>query len=122
MQKILVVEDDQLLIKALSIKLAQEGYQVFEARDGEMGLKMAEEHKPDLILLDILMPKMDGLAMLKKMRASSWGGDIKVLILTNYTDKEKVSEALNQYVLRYMVKSNWDLDQIVAEIKSKLKK
>lgn len=120
MKKILIVEDDKLLIKALSAKLEEEKFKVFKAYDGEEGLESAKKNKPDLILLDINMPKMNGLTMLKEMRETNWGADMVVMVLTNYNEKEKVSEALSQYVYRFLVKSDWDLDQIVEEIKKKL--
>jgi DNA-binding response OmpR family regulator len=121
MKKILIVEDDKLLIKALSAKLREEKFEVLEAYDGEEGLIVAKKKKPDLILCDINMPKKDGLTMVKELRDTDWGANLTVIMLTNYSDKEKVSEALNQYVFRYLVKSDWDLDQIADEIKKKLK-
>lgn len=121
MKKILIVEDDKLLIKALSAKLKEEKFEVIVAYDGEEGLASAKENLPDLVLLDINMPKMDGLTMLKKMRDTKWGAGIKVMMLTNYNDKEKVSDALSQYVFRYLVKSDWDIDQIAGEVKKCLK-
>jgi len=117
MKKILIVEDDKLLSKALSAKLKEEKYEVLTAYNGEEGLTAGKKHKPDLILLDLNMPKMDGLTMLRSMRETTWGADTTVVILTNSSNKEKVSQALNQYVFRYMVKSDWDIDQIAAEIK-----
>ena len=121
MKKILIVEDDKLLIKALGSKLKEKKFKILEALDGEEGLASAKKNKPDLVLCDLNMPKMDGLTMLKKMRQTDWGADMTVMVLTNYNDKEKVSEALNQYVCRYLVKSDWDLDQIAEEIEKKLK-
>lgn len=120
MKKILIVEDDKLLIKALSAKLKEEKFEVLVAYDGEEGLAVGKKHKPDLVLLDLNMPKMDGLTMLKQMRASDWGAETTVMVLTNYNDKEKVSEALGQYIYRYLVKSDWDIDQIAEEIRKKL--
>ena len=116
-KKILIVEDEIPLVKALSIKLKEENFEVFEAYDGEAGLALAEKCRPDLILCDIAMPKMDGLAMLEKMRATDWGKDIIVIMLTNSGSKEKLSAALSNWVTRYFVKSDWDLEKIVAEIK-----
>lgn len=119
-KKILIVEDEAPLVKALSLRLKEENFEILEAYDGLEGLAMAEKNKPDLILCDIVMPKMDGLTMLDKMRATDWGKDIAVMMLTNLSDKEKLSEALSHWVFRYFVKSDWDLEQIVDEIKKKL--
>lgn len=120
-KKILIVEDEIALVQALKIKLKEEDFEVFEAYDGIEGLVMAEKHHPDLILCDIAMPKMDGLTMLDKMRATDWGGDIAVIMLTNSGSKEKLSKALNNWVTRYLVKSDWDLEKIVEEIKKTIK-
>lgn len=116
-KKILIVEDEVPLVKALTIKLKEANYEVFEAYDGDAGLMMAEKCRPDLILCDIAMPKMDGLTMIDKMRGTDWGKDVMVMMLTNSGSKEKLSEALGHWVSRYFVKSDWDLENIVAEIK-----
>jgi len=119
-KKILIVEDDVLLVKAISYEFEQENFEVFTAGNGEDGLKMAEQHLPDLILADINMPKMDGLAMLKALRATGWGKNMLVIMLTNYSDEQRVLEALSQKAFYYLVKSDWDLSQIVAKVKEKL--
>ncbi|OIO08128.1 hypothetical protein AUJ35_00870 [Candidatus Falkowbacteria bacterium CG1_02_41_21] len=119
-KKILIVEDDVLLVKAISYEFEQENFEVFTAGNGEDGLKMAEQHLPDLILADINMPKMDGLAMLKALRATEWGKNMLVIMLTNYSDEQRVLEALSQKAFYYLVKSDWDLSQIVAKVKEKL--
>jgi two-component system alkaline phosphatase synthesis response regulator PhoP len=119
-KKILIVEDDVLLVKAISYEFEQENFEVFTAGNGEDGLAMAEQHLPDLILADINMPKMDGLAMLKALRATEWGKNMLVIMLTNYSDEQRVLEALSQKAFYYLVKSDWDLSQIVAKVKEKL--
>jgi two-component system alkaline phosphatase synthesis response regulator PhoP len=119
-KKILIVEDDVLLVKAISYEFEQENFEVFTAGNGEDGLAMAEQHLPDLILADINMPKMDGLAMLKALRATDWGKNMLVIMLTNYSDEQRVLEALSQKAFYYLVKSDWDLSQIVAKVKEKL--
>jgi DNA-binding response OmpR family regulator len=119
-KRILIVEDDIVLAETLSISLVEEQFQVFEAHDGEEGLSLAEEIKPDLILCDINMPKMDGLTMLSKIRETSWGKDLLVIMLTNYSDRQNISEALKHSVFSYLVKSDWDLSQIVDEVKKQL--
>ncbi len=119
-KKILIVEDDVLLVKAISYEFEQENFEVFTAGDGMDGLAMAEQHLPDLILADINMPKMDGLTMLKTLRATEWGKDMLVIMLTNYSDEQRVLEALSQKAFYYLVKSDWDLSQIVTKVKEKL--
>ena len=73
MKKILIVEDEEIMLKALVEKFSSEGFEVVQAIDGEEGLKKALCEKPDIILLDILLPKMDGMAVLKKLREDTWG-------------------------------------------------
>lgn len=91
--KILVIEDDLPVQKVLSEKLTAEGLEISVASDGEKGLKMALTDHPDMILLDLVMPNMDGMTMLKKMREDDWGKGAKVIILTNLSDAYKVEEA-----------------------------
>jgi DNA-binding response OmpR family regulator len=119
-KKILIVEDETSLRNALRDKLMLEGFIVLEAKNGEEGLDVALRDHPDLILLDIIMPKMDGLTMLKKLREDVWGKNTKVILLTNLSDNEKVSEALLQGSYDYLVKSDWKIGDVVAKIRARL--
>jgi len=116
-KRILVVDDEASLRSALRDKLAYEGFIVLEAKDGEEGLEIALREQPDLILLDIIMPKMDGLTMLKKLRENSWGKDAKVILLTNLSDNEKVANAMAQETYDYLVKSDWKIADVVAKVR-----
>ena len=120
MEKILIVEDEKILRDALTIKLKDEGFEILEAEDGLAGLDMALAEKPDLILLDIIMPVMDGITMLQKLRDDPEGKKIKVIILTNLQDQEKVTEAVKNNTQEYLIKSDWSLSDIVLKIKEKL--
>jgi DNA-binding response OmpR family regulator len=119
-QTILFVEDEEALLKAVDIGLRNAGYKTILAPDGEQGLKEATEHKPDLILLDIKMPKMDGLTMLKKLRNDPAGKDIPVIILTNWSDMDKISKAVELHTKYYLVKTDWDVDEIIKKVKEAL--
>lgn len=120
-EKILIVEDEAPLLNVLDKKFKQEGYETILAKDGRKGLEMAKSEQPDLILLDILMPKMDGLEMLKRLRASVDGGrDIPVFCLTNLSEMENISEAVQIGVSGYLVKTDWKLDEVVKKVKEKL--
>lgn len=118
---LLVVEDDLSLMKALSGKLTGEGFEVIEAKNGEEGLKKALEHKPELTLLDIVMPRMDGLTMLKQLRKDEWGKDAKVIILTNLSDAANANELEEKGVSDYLIKSDWSLEDIVKKVQDTLK-
>lgn len=120
-KKILVVEDEIPMLKALRERLEMENLKVIEARDGERGLKLTISEKPDLILLDIVMPKMDGIAMLKKLNGMEEGKDIPVIILTNLSGYENVVEELNNDTYEYLIKSDWNIGDVVNRVKEKLK-
>jgi DNA-binding response OmpR family regulator len=117
---ILIVEDEQSLRKALSEKFEKEGYKVTQAQDGEAGLSAAINDHPDLILLDILMPRLDGLGMLQRLRQELWGKEVQVIILTNLNDVEKVQEAVVNQAFDFLVKADWTLEQIVAKVREKI--
>jgi len=112
---ILVVEDESLLLNALCDKLTREGFAVLEAKNGKEGLEVALRKHPDLILLDIIMPVMDGMTMLKKLREDTWGKDVKVIILTNLSE---VSVAHGSY--DYLVKSDWKIEDVAARVRGRL--
>jgi DNA-binding response OmpR family regulator len=115
-----VVEDELDLREALRDKLNFVGFSVIEAIDGEQGLEVALREHPDLILLDIIMPKMDGLVMLKRLREDPWGKNSNVIMLTNLSDAKSVSSALEQGTYDYFVKSDWKIEDVVAKIQQRL--
>ena len=122
MNKILIIEDEASMTKALKDKLSHEGYEVISSKDGEDGLNKALEEHPDLILLDIIMPKMDGLTVLKKLREDEWGKNAEVIILTNLSDNEEISRAISDGKGEYLIKTDWKMEDIVNKVKSKLNK
>ncbi|MFZ3057636.1 MAG: response regulator [Minisyncoccales bacterium] len=123
---VLVVEDEKPLSDALEEKLSEEGFDVLRAENGEEGVKLALSRHPDLILLDLIMPKIDGLTMLKMLRKDEWGSHATVIILTNISDESKVAEVLSSGfsnindTYEYLVKTDWSLDAVVDKIKQKL--
>jgi len=119
-KKILIVEDERDLRQALVDKFTHEGFDVFEAENGEKGLKVALKEHPDLILLDIIMPVMDGITMMEKMCEDKWGQDVPVIMLTNLTDIKRVSEAVESGVYEYLVKSDWKIEDVVKRVREKL--
>lgn len=120
-KKILVVEDDRVLRRVIIDNLKSEGFIALEAEDGVMGLAVAIAEHPDLMLVDIVMPKMDGIAMLEKLREDPWGKNAQVIMLTNLNDAEKVSYAAQKGVNEYLVKADWDIAGIIEKVKDKLR-
>jgi DNA-binding response OmpR family regulator len=118
---ILVVEDDVALRKVLRDRLADEGFEALEGRDGEEGLALALAHHPDLIILDIYMPKMDGVSMLAKLRnADSWGKHVHVLVLTNSTDAQTIVTVTGFGSIDFLIKSEWSLEALIARIRERV--
>ena len=120
--KILIVEDEEILLTALSEELKQEGFEVVGAKDGVEGVEKANSEKPSLILLDLVMPRLDGIGALKQMKDNPDIKDIPVVILTNLSDYDKVSDALSLGAMDYLVKANYRLEELVQKIKTVLER
>jgi len=117
---ILVIEDEEPLRRVLKDILTVEGYSIIETKDGVEGLEVALKEHPDLILLDIVMPKMDGLEMLKKLRTDEWGKKAPVIVLTNLSDNEDVAKAMENDAFEYFVKTDIKIDEVIAKIREKI--
>lgn len=120
MAKILIVEDDPALGQTYDIVLQRHGHTVLRAYDGEQGLAMAESESPDLILLDILMPRMNGMKLLKEFDIKNKHPDTKVIAFSNMDSKDLQSQALNLGAIRYEVKSNFSPNQLAVMVNSVL--
>lgn len=120
--KILVVEDDLKLQKILGEKIVREGWDLSVALDGEEGLRKVEKNKPDLIVLDLRMPRMSGLEMMESLRKKYEPFEMPVMVLTNYGDDVNVSRVAELKADSFMVKSNYSLNEIIEKIKEILKK
>jgi DNA-binding response OmpR family regulator len=120
-QLLLVVEDNHPLANVLHDHLTNEGFSLLEARNGRDGLALALKKHPDLIMLDILMPVMDGISMLKQLREDEWGRSAKVLVLTNLTGPIDMTEAAKLGVSEYYTKSNIKLSELTNRIKKMVK-
>lgn len=118
--KILIVEDEPMLLKVLVDRFVQEQFTVVSAMNGKEGLAIALKEHPDIILLDLVMPVMDGMTMLRELRKDAWGKIVQVLLLTNLSDPQKMSESIIRDVAGYLIKSDWKLDDLVTEVKRKI--
>jgi len=114
---ILFIEDEQALQKTIGDRLSQEGYEIIPALDGEIGLNLAKTKKPDLIVLDLILPKMNGLEVLKKLKENKETKEIPVVILTNLEEIEKVDKSLELGATTYLVKANYSLEELAQKIK-----
>lgn len=119
-KKILIIDDEKLGVKAIFEHLTSEGYEVYDANDGRGGLEKAKKIKPSIILLDIIMPVMDGLTVLKKLKENSGTKNIPVLVLTNLETDESVREAVKSGSREYLVKANYGLNDLSKKIESVL--
>jgi DNA-binding response OmpR family regulator len=121
-KKIILVEDEPSLSQLLTQKLEEAGFTVLQANDGEQGMKMIEQEKPDLVLLDIILPKKDGLVMLEEMRNTSWGHDVPVILLTNLRPDDDINEHIARYnPVFYLEKAQYPLMDVVGKVKEFLK-
>ncbi len=116
-QNILVVEDDKFLRELMSQKLIKENYNVSEAVDGEEGLKKVKEEKPDLVLLDLILPGIDGFEVLARMREEQQVAKIPVIILSNLGQKEDIEKGLSLGAVDYLVKAHFTPGEIIGKIK-----
>ncbi len=120
MKRILFIEDESALQKTFGEILKQEGYEMTSALDGETGLRLAKTQKPDLILLDLILPKVHGFEVLKKLKEDPETKEIPVMVLTNLEGVEDVGKAMELGATTYLVKENYSLEEIVGKIKKAL--
>ena len=119
---ILIAEDEKPMLKALVDKFTHEGFNVIESKNGEEALKSALQKHPNIILLDLVMPKMDGLVVLKKLREDGWGKTVPIIILTNLNmDNKIIREVVALEPSFYLMKSEVKLEEIISKVKEILK-
>ena len=120
MKKILFIEDESALQKTFGEILTIEGYEMVSALDGETGLKLAQTEKPDLIILDLVLPKLHGFEVLQKVKADKEIKDIPVIVLTNLETMADVEKAIELGAMTYLVKANYSLEEVISKVKKAL--
>lgn len=116
MKKILVIDDDQFFSKTLEAALPKEKYILIQAEDGEVGLAKLREEKPDLIILDLMMPKLDGTEFLKRLQEMKDLPKVPVLVSSNLSSVKKISDVMAMGAVGYVIKSDESLESIVQDI------
>jgi len=117
---ILFIEDEPALQKTFGDILKQEGYEMISALDGEEGLRKVKEKKPDLILLDLILPKVNGFDILKQLKADPETEDIPIIVLTNLEGTGDIEKALELGATTYLVKASYSLEEVVEKVKKVL--
>jgi DNA-binding response OmpR family regulator len=117
---ILIIEDEKAILTALTTKLKAVGFEVITAENGSDGVKTAIEKHPDLILLDMVLPMLDGLSVLDQLRSDAWGKEVPVIVLTNLTQVEAEEESKARGVSAYLIKTDWKLTDVLQKIKDVL--
>ncbi len=121
-EKILIIEDDPFLSEMYAVKFVQGGFEVDLAQNGKSGLQKAKVFKPDLILLDIVLPKMDGFVVLAKIKKDKKLKDIPVVLLTNLGQKSEIEKGLSLGAEEYIIKSHFTPTMVVNKIREILEK
>lgn len=120
---ILIVEDEIAQLNALTDQFGDEGFRVLKAQNGQEGFALALREQPDIILLDILLPMMDGMTMMRKLREkNSWGKSVPIILLTNLSadDEERMKAITRDEPAYYLVKSQYTLSEIMEKVKERL--
>ncbi|MDD4625008.1 MAG: response regulator [Candidatus Paceibacterota bacterium] len=117
MKKILFIEDEEALQKTLSEVLTQEDFKVISSLDGETGLELAKKEKPDLVLLDLILPKMNGFDVLASLKSCEETKEIPVVVMTNLENLENVERAIEAGATTYLCKAQYSLTEILEKIK-----
>ncbi len=120
MTKIAIIEDDQAISQMYRIKFEAEGYTVETAENGKLGLELIETMKPDIVLLDLMMPEMTGDVMLVELRKTDWGKDVPVIILTNMGEQEAPPILKDLGVKRFILKAEMTPRQVAEMVKAEL--
>ena len=120
MAKIAIIEDYLAIAQMYRLKFEAEGYEAEIAENGKLGLVLCEQMKPDIVLLDLMMPEMNGDEMLEKMRQTDWGRNIKVIILTNVGEQEAPEALKKLNVSAFIVKADMTPRQVAEIVKSQL--
>lgn len=115
--KIAIIEDDQAINQMYRLKFEAEGFNVVSADNGQEGLEICQQAKPDIVLLDLMMPIMNGDEMLAKMRSTDWGKDIKVVILTNVGEAKIAEKVRDLGVLDVLTKAQLTPTEVVSKIR-----
>jgi len=120
--RILIIEDDVFIMDMYETKFKMAGFEVLRAENGDKGIKVARKEKPDLIVLDIVMPQMDGLEVLKVAKGDLELKDIPVVLLTNLGQRENIEEGLKLGADDYIIKAHFTPDEVVGKVKKVLRK
>ncbi len=120
MKKILFIEDEPSLQKTLGDILRENGYEVINALNGEIGLRLAQSEKPDIILLDIILPKMNGLEVLEILKNNEETKNIPVIVLTNLESMEDINKAIELGAVAYLVKAEYSMEEVIDKIEKAL--
>lgn len=120
--KILIVEDEAALLYALKAELTHNGFEILEAMDGEKGLKILEEQRPDIIILDLLLPGIDGFEVLRRIKSKDETKNIPVIILTNLGDPESIEKGKKLGADDYLIKTDYSLEDVIKKLKNLIKK
>ena len=119
-KKVLIVEDEEIIYELLQRKLTQEGYEVVVAKDGEEGLAKIREEKPDLILLDIIMPKKGGFEVMEEMQKEEDIGDIPVIVISNSGQPVELDKAKELGAKDWLIKTEFDPQEVIEKVKKQI--
>jgi len=120
-KKILIIEDEKFLLELYQGRFEKDGYQVFTAINGLTGLKLAQKEKPDLIILDILMPGMDGYEVIRKLKEDNQTKEITILVLSNLGQREEINQGLKTGADDYIIKTDLTPSELIDKVEEMLK-